>query len=171
MLNDKHPTMRGIAAIGLKLISLVTSDLVSDVAGALADATPEEYADARRGAATAFHYVSRFYESSIDKALVPQIAELLGDKEPRIRDRALMTVKNIAVSCPDDVKDSIQRVYELLGDKEANIRRDAAYALYEFPDKYRGPIKELALVKLVEMLEDKDMNVQSFVALTLGRLV
>jgi HEAT repeat protein len=171
MLKDKHPTIRGIAAIGLKLISLVTSDLVSDVAGALADATPEENSDARRGAATAFHHVSRFYEPSIDKALVPQIAELLGDKEPRIRDRALMAVKNIAVSCPDDVKDSIPRVYELLGDKEANIRRDAAYALYEFAEKYPGPIKELALVKLVEMLEDKDIHVQSFAALTLGRLL
>ncbi len=171
MLKDKHPTMRGIAAIGLKLISLVTSDLVSDFASALADISREENADARRGAATAFHYISRFYESSIDRTLVPQIAELLGDKEPRIRDRALMAVKNIAVSCPDDAKDSIQRVYELLGDKEANIRRDAAYVLFEFANKYPEPIKELALVKLVEMLEDNDIHVQSFAALTLGRLI
>jgi HEAT repeat protein len=171
MLRDKHPTIRGIAAIGLKLISLVATDIVSDVAEALSDVSREENADARRGAATAFHHISRFYEPSIDKALVPQIVELLGDEEPRIRDRAVMAIKNIAVSCPEDAKDSIPRIIELLKDKENIIRRDAVYALSEFGGKYPELVKELAFVKLVELLEDKDIDVQSFAALALGRLM
>lgn len=171
MLRDKHPTMRGIAAIGLKLISLVSPDIVSDILESVSDMARETNADARRGAATAFHFLFRYFEPQLDNGLIPQIVELLGDTEPRIRDRAVMAIKNIAMISPDHVKDLIPKIVELLEDKDGNVRRDAVWTLAEFSVHYPEIVKEAAFPKLIKLLEDRNIDVYQFAALALGRLV
>lgn len=178
MLKDQNPNVRKAAAVGLKLVSFVLPDLMSEITDKIAEQI-DEGAEAlkqgplvvRKGVAMTFHMISRCFDPEVDGGLLPEMVALLDDTEPKIRERGLLAIKNIATGYPDLVRVWLPQLVRLLDDKQPIVRRGAALALAEIGVTYPDLVREAAVLKLVEMLEDRELAVSVYIAFSLGQLM
>jgi HEAT repeat protein len=171
MLEHKDATVRGTVAIGLKLISLVSPDILQDVVEMVSDVIAEGNIGARHAAAAVFNMIAKYYDPTVDEGVIPEIAGFLGDEDSKVRDQALLAIKNIALRNPSLVKEWVPQVAKLLEDKNETVRRHATWALEEVAVDHPELVKETALSKIIMLLDDKSVKVRMFAALSLGKLI
>ena len=170
MLEDKDMKKRMAAGYSLQFISKVAPDLISDVMDAVGKVIIEGYASTRRGAGFALHFISRYPESVIDRDLLPIVLKMIKDGDSNVRGRGLLALKNMTPTFPNFVLEHIPLVLKLLEDRDAKVRMEASYALAEIADYHREKVKEIALKKIVNLLEDKEIRVRIISGLCLGRI-
>lgn len=178
MLEDKNKIIRGFAGFSLLLVSKVAPDLIGapgfsligDIIERAGKVIAEGYASARRGAGFALHFTSRYPDSVIDRGLLPEVLRLMEDKDPNVRGRAVMALKNMVPAFPDFVLEHLAMIMGLLEYKDGGVRMQASYALAEIADYHREAVKEIALERMVRLLEDSDQRVRAIAAFCLGRI-
>jgi HEAT repeat protein len=170
MLDDNDVGVRGSASLSLHLLSLAGTVLPGDL-GERARAAGTG-ADARRGAATVLHMVSRCPDPEFDTALLPLMEGLLQDGDGKVRARGALALKNVVGAFPERALSAVPAIADLLGDRDGSVRMQAAFALAEMADHRPDTVRQVALPRLLELLEDgADQRVRSAVALALGKLI
>jgi HEAT repeat protein len=170
MLEDNNKTTRSVAGFSLMLVSKVAPDLIGDIIEKAGKVIAEGYASARRGAGFALHFASRYPDSVIDRGLLPEALSLMEDTDPNVRGRGVMALKNMAPVFPDFVLEHLTMIMRLLEDKDGGVRMCASYALAEIADYHREAVKEIALERMVKLLDDSEQRVRAIAGLCLGRI-
>ncbi len=155
-LHELRKTIEKDPDAGTEHIPILLDGLMSDDVQTIVDA------------AYALRWYSIRHPGSTNKA-IPTLKRLLKNKDPSVREAALVVLSHIGGDDPESVITVVPATINLLKDDNADVRDEAVSALFSFGDK-RPEIIKLAIGPLSQALSDTDRNIRASVAIALDVL-
>jgi HEAT repeat protein len=147
-LVDEHAAHRTAAARGL--LDLNQPELVSKEIDSLVPTLDDEKLD---------RFTSAF--ASLGGRVVPRAIEVLGDADPKRRERALRILAKVG----PEAAPAVPALVKLLGESDANLKTGALYTLAAI-----GPKADGAVEAITKALADSDREVKLTAGYALGKI-